>query len=136
MKEKHIRDTPEKLVCEKCSSNLLSPLRMGQDPEVIKDILKRRLDGKELAPEELEQLTYARRTADLILSYGRKALIAFQVKGIGPETAFRILGKMHYNEDEFYMDLLKAKIQYLRTRQYWEDKEKGIADYKQKSIDF
>ena len=109
---------------------------MDQDPEAIRDILKRRLDGKELSPEELERLTYARRTADLILSYGRKALIVFQVKGIGPETAFRILGKMHYNDDEFYMDLLKAKIQYLRTRQYWEDKEKGIADYKQKSIDF
>jgi ATP-dependent Lhr-like helicase len=45
------------------------------------------------------------------------------VKGVGPETAFRILGKMHPQEDEFYMDLLKAKIQYLRTREYWENKE-------------
>ncbi|MDH5532354.1 MAG: hypothetical protein OEX99_02695, partial [Candidatus Bathyarchaeota archaeon] len=89
--------------------------------------LKRRLDGKDLTPEELEQLTHARRTADLILSHGKKALIALQVRGIGPETAFRILGKMHYDEDEFYMDLLKAKIQYLRTRPYWEDREKGIA---------
>jgi ATP-dependent Lhr-like helicase len=135
MKENHIRNMPEKPICEKCGSNLLAHIRMGQDPEVIRDILKRRLDGKELSPEELEQLSHARRTADLILSYGKKALIAFQVKGIGPETAFRLLGKMHYNEDEFYMDLLKSKIQYLRTRQYWEDKEKGIADYKPKSID-
>jgi ATP-dependent Lhr-like helicase len=122
MEEKRIRELPEKLICEKCGTGLLARLRRGQDPKMVQDILKRRLDGKELTPEEIEQLTHARRTADLILSYGKKALIAFQVRGIGPETAFRILGKMHSDEDEFYMDLLKAKIQYLRTRPYWEDK--------------
>ena len=42
---------------------------------------------------------------------------------IFPETASRILGKMHPKEDDFYMDLLKAKIQYLRTREFWEDKK-------------
>jgi hypothetical protein len=31
---------------------------------------------------------------------------------------------MHVKEDEFYMDLLKAKIQYLRTREFWDEKEK------------
>jgi hypothetical protein len=30
---------------------------------------------------------------------------------------------MHPKEEEFYMDLLKAKIQYLRTREFWEEKE-------------
>jgi len=126
MDEERIRELSEKLLCEKCGAGLLASLRLGQDPKMVQDILKRRLDGKELTPEELEQLTHARRTADLILSYGKKALIAFQVRGIGPETAFRILGKMHPNEDDFFMDLLKAKIQYLRTRPYWEDKEKRI----------
>ena len=43
-----------------------------------------------------------------------------QVKGGGPETASRILGKMHADQDGFYMDLLKAKVQYLRTREYWD----------------
>jgi len=33
---------------------------------------------------------------------------------------------MHPNEDEFYMDLLKAKIQYLRTREYWEEKKQEL----------
>jgi ATP-dependent Lhr-like helicase len=47
-----------------------------------------------------------------------------EVRGVGPETASRILGKMHSKEDEFYMDLLKAKIQYLRTREFWEEKDK------------
>ena len=74
--------------------------------------LKRRNEGKELTPEELKELSQARRKADLILSYGKEAVRALQVKGVGPETASRILGKMHPEEDKFYMDLLKAKIQF------------------------
>jgi hypothetical protein len=27
---------------------------------------------------------------------------------------------MHPKEDEFYLDLLKAKIQFLRTREFWD----------------
>jgi len=80
------------------------------------------LKGEQLNDEELKELSRARRTADLVLSYGKQAIAALQVRGVGPETAFRILGKMHVNEDDFYMDLLKAKIQFLRTRQYWDDK--------------
>jgi ATP-dependent Lhr-like helicase len=124
MEGKRIRELSEKLTCEKCGAGLLAYIRVSQDPKMVQEILKRRHEGKELTPEEMEQLTHARRTADLILSYGKKALIAFQVRGVGPETAFRILGKMHPDEDEFYMDLLKAKIQYLRTRPYWENREK------------
>lgn len=121
--EKRLRDLEDKLVCPKCGSGLQADLHPIQDPEMLIDILRRRLKGKQLSPEELDQLTHARRTADMVLSHGKKALIAFQVRGVGPETAFRILSKMHPNDDDFYMDLLKAKIQFLRTRQYWEDKK-------------
>lgn len=60
------------------------------------------------------------RKADLILSFGKQAVIALQVKGVGSGTVSRILGKMHPQEDGFYMDLLKAKVQYLRTREFWD----------------
>ena len=119
--QKRIRDLPENPACEECGAGLLACLRFDQDPEKLREILERRTKGEEVGEEDLEQLTHARRTADLILSHGKRALIALQVRGIGPETAFRILGKMHPKEDNFYMDLLKAKIQYLRTRPYWEE---------------
>ncbi len=125
--EERIRELPENPVCGECGAGLLASLRFGQKPEKLRDVLKQRLEGEALVEEDLEQLSHARRTADLILSYGKKALIALQVRGVGPETAFRILGKMHPEEDDFYMDLLKAKIQYLRTRPYWEDDTKNVA---------
>jgi len=124
--EKRVRELPEKPTCPKCGSGLLAEVRYDQNPNDLVAILKRRQKAEQLTPEELEKLTYARRTADLTLSYGKRALIALQTKGVGPETAFRILGRMHSNEDDFYMDLLRAKIQYLRTKPFWEEKKVDI----------
>ncbi|NLF87918.1 DEAD/DEAH box helicase [Candidatus Bathyarchaeota archaeon] len=115
-----IRELPEEPHCGNCGSGLLAPLYRSQDQLKLQDALKRRREGKELMPEELKEVSQARRKADLILSYGKQAVRALQVKGVGPETASRILGKMHPEEDKFYLDLLKAKIQFLRTREYWD----------------
>jgi ATP-dependent Lhr-like helicase len=114
---KELSDEPE---CENCHSHLLALLYTSQDADKLAGDLHKRRKGKELTPEELKELSNARRKADLILSYGKQAVRALQVKGVGPETASRILGKMHPDDDSFYMDLLKAKVQYLRTREYWD----------------
>ncbi len=119
-----VNDLAEQPHCERCGSGLLAPLYAGQHVLHLQDALRRRREGKELSEDELKELSQARRKADLILSYGKQAVKALQVKGVGAETASRILGKMHPKEDEFYMDLLKAKIQYLKTREFWDDKEK------------
>ena len=119
-----IKDLQDEPKCENCGSRLLALLYPSQHVLHLKDALHRRREGKELSEDELKELSQARRKADLVLSYGKQAVRALQVKGVGAETASRILGKMHPKEDEFYMDLLKAKIQYLRTREFWEDREK------------
>jgi ATP-dependent Lhr-like helicase len=118
--QEKIKDLPAQPECPKCGSGLLAPLYRSQDANHLWDALARRKEGKELTPEELKELSQARRKADLILSYGKEAVRALQVKGVGPETASRILGKMHSKEDNFYMDLLKSKVQYLRTREFWD----------------
>jgi ATP-dependent Lhr-like helicase len=120
--EEKIRSLRCQPACNKCGSRLLAPLYFSQDALHVQEILQKRLQGNDLTEEELKELTNARRMADLVLSYGKNAVVALEVKGVGPETASRILGKMHPKEDEFYMDLLKAKIQYLRTREFWKDK--------------
>ena len=119
-----VRDLPDYPHCGNCNSGLLTQLYFAQDAEKLKQDLRKRKEDNELSPDELKELTVARRKADLILSYGKQAVRALQVKGVGPETASRILGKMHPKEDNFYTDLLKAKIHYLRTREFWDDKGK------------
>ncbi len=115
-----IKELPDQPECGNCGSNLLAPLYRSQDESHLRDALQRRRENKELTPEELKELSQARRKADLVLSYGKDAVKALQVKGVGPETASRILGKMHPEPDKFYLDLLKAKIQFLRTREFWD----------------
>jgi ATP-dependent Lhr-like helicase len=115
-----IKDLSDEPQCENCNSRLLTVLFPSQDSDKLKSNLQQRREGKDLTPEEIKELSIARRKADLILSYGKQAIRALQVKGVGPETASRILGKMHPEQDKFYMDLLKAKIQYLRTREFWD----------------
>jgi ATP-dependent Lhr-like helicase len=119
-KQIRIKDLLDEPQCENCKSRLLTLLYLSQDIEKLKEDLQKRREGKKLNSEELKELSTARRKADLILSYGKKAVRALQVKGVGPETASRILGKMHPNDEQFYLDLLKAKIQYLRTREFWD----------------
>lgn len=122
-REKRIRELQEEPACPKCGSRLLALLYPSQDAEHVDEAMKKRHQGEDISPEELKEITQARRTADLVLSYGKKAIMALEVKGVGPETASRILGKMHPKEEDLLMDLLKAKIVYLRTREFWKDKE-------------
>ncbi len=124
IEETALKKLPDHPSCRKCGSNLLALLYFSQDAAHLQELLRKRRSGTDLPPEELKELSHARRTADLILSYGKQAITALEVKGVGPETASRILGKMHHKEDDFYMDLLKAKIQYLKTRAFWDDKDK------------
>ncbi|MDX1534684.1 MAG: hypothetical protein R3291_03595, partial [Thermoplasmata archaeon] len=82
--------------------------------------LLKKMAREPLSEEELKALTRTRQSADMVLSYGRRAVVALSVYGIGPQTASRVLAKMHDEEEEFYQDLLDAKMHFITTRQYWD----------------
>jgi len=106
--------------CSSCSSTLLAllPRYMGN----AESIVKRRLAGERLPEEELKLLANLRRAADIVHSYGKNGVIALSAYGIGPQTASRILSKMHYSEDDLLRDLLEAKLKYIQTRPFWDNR--------------
>ena len=112
-----IGELPEEPRCESCGTGLLSPsfYAASQVPKLV----KKRLEHGELSEEERLELAKARRSADLVLSYGRRAIVAQAVYGIGPQTASRILAKMDENEESFYRELLEAKLKFIETRPFW-----------------
>jgi ATP-dependent Lhr-like helicase len=113
-----VKNLPPKPQCSSCRSSLLAVSTWSSG--YLSKLLERKRKAEPLEDEEREALAKSRRSADLVLSYGRRAVIAQCVYGIGPQTASRILARMHDDEKSFYKDLLEAKLKFITTRQYWD----------------
>jgi ATP-dependent Lhr-like helicase len=68
---------------------------------------------------KLKRKSEQEHAAKLIRNYGKKALIALCTYGIGPETAERILRKLHRKEEDFYLDLIEAQKLFVKNKKYW-----------------
>ncbi len=115
--ETMIGDLPDHPSCSNCESRLLAPVYWSS--AYAAGVLRKRKSGEPLDENEQKALVKARRAADLVISYGKRGVLAQSVYGIGPQTASRVLAKMHEKDDEFYKDLLEAKLQFIATRPYW-----------------
>jgi ATP-dependent Lhr-like helicase len=118
MQAEVVKALPPKPKCSSCQSGLLAVSSWSTD--FLVRILEKKLKGQLLEDSERDLLAKARRSADLILSYGRRAVVAQCVYGIGPQTASRILAKMHDDERSFYKELLEAKLRFIITRPFWD----------------
>ena len=107
----------ENPACKNCGSRLLAPLFWSSHYPT--SILHKKRAKQPLDENERKALTKARRSADLVIAYGKRAIMAQAVYGIGPQTASRVLSKMHETDDEFYKDILEAKLQFIATRPFW-----------------
>ncbi len=116
----------ERPKCENCGSSLLG---LSIIPAQTLRSLFQKKKSKKLSQAETEQLAGTRRTADLVLSYGRRAIITLSVTGIGPQTASSILASMPTNDSEFYSDILRARIHYLTTRELWDRKQRRMTSF-------
>ena len=100
----------------------MAVLRRQQDPENFLSLISKWKEREHMEEDDMDVLIHGRKTADMVLSYGKRAAAALLVFGVGPVTAYQVLSKMHQNEKDLYLDLLKAKIQYIRTKPYWDNK--------------
>src|SRR3989475_5323513 len=105
--------------CAKCKSRLLSVL--GWAAWTVRDAYAKRGRKLDLTDEERKLLTRSKQVADLVAVYGRRAIYANSVYGVGPTTASKILAKMQDTEKEFLNDLFEAKLKYVTTRPYWNE---------------
>ncbi len=104
----------KKLLCPNCNSPMVSLNK----PEYV-EVVKKRMNGKKLGPQENKQFREMMKYASLFDSYGGRAAVALSVYGVGPETASRALLMLRREENLFLMDLLEAQKSYIRTRKYW-----------------
>src|SRR2546425_11817024 len=58
--------------------------------------------------------------ASLVMAHGRKAVLALMARGVGEDTAARILRGYHETEQDFLRAVLSAEIPDARTKRLWE----------------
>ncbi|MGQ9720451.1 MAG: DEAD/DEAH box helicase [Candidatus Jordarchaeum sp.] len=112
-----VETLPEQPQCPKCKSRLLAVVSSG-DSEFSK-ILKLRKRGIKLSKEEEKILERGIKTANLVINYGKRAIICLAGRGVGPLTTNRILSRELKTENDFYKAILEAEKEFVRTREFW-----------------
>ncbi|HLD83902.1 MAG TPA: DEAD/DEAH box helicase [archaeon] len=115
--EKTVRDVEKQPECPKCRAHLMAVAhKNNRDAQAL---VKKKKARKEMTEEETKEFARLRRTADLVIVYGKKAVEAMAGRGVGPETAARILAKLHTSRSGLYKDVLEAEKTFVRTSKYW-----------------
>ena len=84
-----------------------------------KKIVEKKLKGKRLDRRERKTMDEMMRYSGLFEAYGPKAAIALSVYGVGHRSAARALMMLRRSETDFFIDLLDAQRNFIRTRKYW-----------------
>jgi ATP-dependent Lhr-like helicase len=141
--KKRLEDADITLVCTNCNNTWNTTVNRADDKPrcsrcgAIKIAVLRRynrdyakiLTKKEKTKEENREIKRLFKNASLVLNYGKHALLALVGRGIGPDTAARILRKYNNSDLEkseetqirFLRDILKAELNYARTRGFWDN---------------
>ncbi|MFX1565934.1 MAG: DEAD/DEAH box helicase [Promethearchaeota archaeon] len=119
---KHLDEHPQ---CKKCASRQVA----GVFPtdELLQQAIRHHRAGMKLSPDEKRALRKGRENAEVVLNYGKPALIAMAGRGIGPTVVKRILAGSHERpESEFYRLILENEKQFIRTREWWAESKTDL----------
>jgi ATP-dependent Lhr-like helicase len=103
---------PDHPQCPKCGARLVAALKPYE--EELYTALK---NPRKTAEDRVFEQRLIK-NANIVLSSGKKAVIALSARGVGPENASRILGTLTEG-DAFYREIMKAERNFIQTHRYW-----------------
>jgi ATP-dependent Lhr-like helicase len=112
-----LSDMEEFPKCHRCEARFLTFIRT-QDTETEK-VVRRAIKKVKLTREEEKRFEEAKRRADLVLGFGKNAVLTLSGRGIGVTTAKRILEKS-LSERALLKNIVEAERTYARTRRFWD----------------
>ncbi len=109
-----VKELPSKITCANCGGAMVAVVA----PYEKERIGKLDLRGTDKASRAMAKRLFT--NASLVMAHGRKAVLALMARGVGEETAARILRGYHESEEDFLRDILAAEINYARTKRFWD----------------
>jgi ATP-dependent Lhr-like helicase len=106
-----IRDITN-IKCFNCGSSLVATLSPFE-----KDILS---EADPETPEGRKVLRRLSKNAHLVRERGMQAVMVMAARGIGPETASRMLQVSYLSEDDFIKAILTGEMDYAKNRRFWD----------------
>ncbi len=110
-KIRRLSDQPR---CGECGATRVAALHPAAD-EAVQAV---RADEKDADEEKRTRRVY--RNASLVQAHGKRAVLALSGRGVGPDTAARIINRHREDDLDFYRDVLAKEREYARTRSFWD----------------
>ena len=107
-------DAPKRFECDRCGGCMIAVLK-EYDRELGALVKK-----QDLTKDEIKARLKMNRCANLINEYGGRAAMVLAARGVGPDTASRILRSMYVDEDGFLRSILTAEVTYAKNKQFWD----------------
>lgn len=108
---------PRSIKCRRCSGIQVACLRPWNEDKVH---LLRRKDAAAMNAEERNERDRMHRNGAIVGAYGSIACRCLVARGVGPDTAARILQKVADPEQPaFWREILQAELTFARTNAYW-----------------
>ena len=109
-------EAPRELVCPRCGG-LMVALIKEYDRESIKICGK---DRDKLTEDEAKTVAKLKRVANLVSTNGGRAAMVLAGRGVGPETAARILRNSFRDEDDFLREIMSAEVTFAKNKRFWD----------------
>jgi ATP-dependent Lhr-like helicase len=107
-------DAPKKFVCPHCNGVMVAVLKQYERENI------KLLKQSELSSHEKNDVKRLYRNANIVNEQGRRAALVMAGRGIGPDTASRILNMRYDEEDDFYRAILNAELLYAQNNRFWD----------------
>jgi len=102
--------------CPRCGARMIYPALAKERVEAARALVEKQRRGARLSQAERKAAREVMDAANLVLSYGKKAVEALVSTGIGTRTAKRVLQKLVFGEEAFYRALIEAEINYYKYK--------------------